>query len=305
MSGHPFNKFRQASVERSRVGALTKGYKSGGSVHADANQDKKLIKKMVGKELGDIGGIKAAFRHDRPRRAAGGKVGKKATTVVNVITSGAQAPPPPPPMMPPPGAMAPPPGPPPPPPGPPPGAMMGPPPGAGGPPPGMPMRASGGRVPAAGGAGRFAALERVGKGYQPPPAKPSDIPERARGGGVNSGTKVFEAGRKAGTKVQHDPAHCEVGKLNRPRVVTFATGGGVVSFRASGGAVSKVPLPRPRPAGSEPQPSDLMSSDDVKRMSTQRAKGGRIVMPAKGGMGPKLPGGAGGGKGRIAKAKLY
>lgn len=215
--GHPFNKFRQSSVERSRVGALTQGYKGGGSVKANHESDQKLIRKMTGKDLGDIGGVKAAFRHDRPRRASGGKVGKKATTVVNVITSGAQAPPPPPPMLPPPGAMAPPPGPPPPPPGPPPGAMMGPPPGAGGPPPGMPMR--------------------------------------ARGGGVNSGTKVFNASEKAGTKVQHDPAHCEVGKLNRPRVVTFATGGGVKSFTAFRGRNSA--------------------------------------------------GGAGGGQGRLAKAKAY
>lgn len=147
---HPMNKFRQSNVERARVGNLVKGYAAGGGVHKDAEQDKALIKKMLGKELGEIGGVKAAMRADRPNRASGGKVGKKATTVVNVITSGAQPAPPPPPMMPPPGAMAPPP--PPPPPGPPPGAMG--PPGAGGPPmgppPGMPMRAKGGGVKSVG-----------------------------------------------------------------------------------------------------------------------------------------------------------
>ena len=260
MAGHPFNKFRQSSVERSRVGALTQGYKGGGSVKANHNSDKHLIKKMVGKDLGDIGGIKAAFRHDRPRRASGGKVGKKATTVVNVITSGAQTPPPPPPMMPPPGVMAPPPGPPPPPPGPPPGAMMGPPPGAGGPPPGMPMR--------------------------------------ARGGGVNSGTAVFNASEKAGTKVSHRPGKNDLDDMNRKRVVTFATGGGVVSFKAGGGAVKKVPLPPQRPAGDNVQPADVYSPDDVKRIETQRFKGGKVKknIPYD-----QSAFGAGSGKGRLAK----
>jgi len=265
MAGHPFNKFRQSSVERSRVGALTQGYKGGGSVKANHNSDKHLIKKMVGKDLGDIGGIKAAFRHDRPRRASGGKVGKKATTVVNVITSGAQTPPPPPPMMPPPGAMAPPPGPPPPPPGPPPGAMMGPPPGAGGPPPGMPMR--------------------------------------ARGGSVNSGTKVFEASERAGTKVSHKPGKNDLDQMNRRRVVTFATGGGVVSFRASGGAVSKVPTPKPRPAGAEPQPSDMYGAGDMKRLEQQRFKGGRVKNGQSNSQSAgQSPYGAGSGEGRLAKA---
>jgi len=283
MAGHPFNKFRQSSVERSRVGALTQGYKGGGSVKANHNSDKHLIKKMVGKDLGDIGGIKAAFRHDRPRRASGGKVGKKATTVVNVITSGAQTPPPPPPMMPPPGAMAPPPGPPPPPPGPPPGAMMGPPPGAGGPPPGMPMR--------------------------------------ARGGGVNSGTAVFNASERAGTKVSHRPGKNDLDDMNRKRVVTFATGGGVVSFkaggrvgRADGGFIAKETSSSGKPVSmpvlpdrsgdkgfvstKEPQPSDLYSADQVKRLQNQRFKGGKV---RKNVSYDQSAFGAGGGKGRLAK----
>lgn len=208
---HPFNKFRQSNVERTRVGNITKGLKTGGrAVHKDAEQDKALIKNMLGKELGEIGGVKAAFRADRPNRAAGGKVGKKATTtIVNVITGGAQqppAPPPAPPMMPPP--------PPPPDAGMPPG---GPPPGAGGPPMGL------------------------------PPGGPP-MPMRARGGKVGAGS--------GGTKVQHDPGKNDLGKnLNRPRVVTFATGGGVKSFTAYRGRNSA--------------------------------------------------GGAGGGKGRLAKAKAY
>jgi len=146
--GHPMNKFRQSAVERARVAPMVSGYKKGGHVHADAEQDKKLIKRMIGKHLGEIGGVKAKMRADRPHRARGGKVGKKATTVVNVITGGQQQPPSPPPIIaPPPGAMAPPPAPPP---GPPPGGIAGPgpgmpTPGAGGPPM-PPMRAAGGGV---------------------------------------------------------------------------------------------------------------------------------------------------------------
>lgn len=205
---HPMNKFRQSSVERSRVGALTSGYKGGGSVKANHNSDKHLIKKMVGKDLGEIGGVKAAMRADRPRRASGGKVGKKATTVVNVITGGSQQPPAAPPMPPPPPMM------PPPPPGPPEGAM-GPPPGAGGP---------------------------------PMPGPPPGMPMRARGGKVGAGS--------GGTKVRHDAGKNDLGKnLNRPRVITFKSGGGVKSFYAYGGSIKA--------------------------------------------------GGAGGGKGRLAKAKAY
>lgn len=227
---HPYNKFRQSNVERARVNPIL-GRAAGGKVHADAEQDKKLIRSMLGKELGEIGGVKAKMRADRPMRAAGGKVGgagKKATTVVNIITGGAQpaAPPPPqPPMMPPPGAMA----------GPPPAPPMGPPPGAIGPPPG------------AGG----------------PPMDMPPPPMRARGGGVKS------VGMDVGTKVSNDAGKTDTDDMKRPgmkmkpRVVTFATGGGVVSFKAGGGGV---------------------------------------VSPAGKDMGPKLPGGVATGETRLAQA---
>lgn len=221
---HPMNKFRQSNVERSRVGSLVGDYKRGGKVHADAEQDKKLIKRMLGKELGEIGGVKARMRADRPHRASGGKVGKKATTVVNVITNGQQQPPVPPPM----------------PPGPPPGAMVPPPPA--GPPPGLPPGAGPG---------------------MPPGGAPPMPPMRAKGGAVRS------KGMDVGTKVQHDKGKNDLKDIGRKRVVTFATGGGVVSFKAGGGRVGRLEAPQG-------------------------------VAPAT-----KLPGGAGGGKGRLAKAREY
>lgn len=94
---------------------------------------------------------------------------------------------------------------------------------------------------------------------------------RASGGGVNTGTKVFNKSR-AETPVTHTKAKNDTDDMKRPhmkmkpKVVTFATGGGVVkSFRAYGGAVE--------------------------------APG-----PGKG-MGPKTGGGAEGGEARLDMAK--
>ena len=109
----------------------------------------------------------------------------------------------------------------------------------------------------------------------PPPGgmSPGPVPPmRKRGGrvGVNDGTKVFNHSRK---EALEDPGFHDKGKsdkpsdLNRPRVVTFRHGGGIAKFKA----------------------------------------GGRVKGPTehKGGVAPatKLPGGSGGGEGRLAKAK--
>ncbi len=63
------NHVRQSKIERSRVGHITKGYKSGGAVkHSDEKQDRKLVKSMIDKAIHPEG-HKAKHRMDRPKRA--------------------------------------------------------------------------------------------------------------------------------------------------------------------------------------------------------------------------------------------
>lgn len=203
-------------VQKSRVGKIARGYKSGGAVHKDAAADKKLISKMLA-DHDEPEGRKAKHRRDKPMRAHGGKVGKKGKhSAVNVIVNAQHpSPMPPPPMMAPPPPMAPP--------GPPPGAGLGAP-APGGPPmppPGMPPRKSGGRLTSDGHTAK---------------------PMRAKGGGVKSGP-AWEEGKRLGTKVSHVPAkEPDIENMNRGKPITYAKGGAVehreVKFKASGGMVS-------------------------------------------------------------------
>jgi hypothetical protein len=282
---HPFQKFRQSNVERSRVGELTSGYDGGGVTHPglSANPAKQRKRGGAVKDNDADDMPMAKRRADRMNRASGGRTNKPV--VVNVITGGQQPSAPPPMPMPPPGPppMA---GPPPglPPGGPPPGMGMKPP-GLGGPPgmppPGMPMRAKGGKVKRdlggmvspfsqasgqmptmptgpgvmkRGGRAKRAAGGRVevSEKNSSMSGQTTDAPLSTPGGG---GTKVFNQSRSEGTHVSHSPSKNDISEknLNRPRVVSFKTGGGVVSFKASH-------------------------------------------------MGPKMPGGAGGGEGRLKKA---
>jgi hypothetical protein len=213
---HPFHEHRQTKKEHSRVGHITKGYKSGGAVKSIGKKALSLHKdehKALHAE-----GHESKHRMDRPKRAKGGRVGKKGNskTIVNVITGGhpaAGAPPPGPPMVPPPpvgvapGGM------------PPPSAPRPPMPGPGMPPPGgppMPMRAKGGRV-----------QTPAGTGVAPASSTAKD----------NRGSPVFNASLRAGTKVSHTDGKDDGKDIGRGRVVTFASGGKVKSFYARGGKV--------------------------------------------------------------------
>ena len=246
---HPHAAHRQHHVERARVAHLTKGYAKGGAVKGDASIGKQALS-LHAKEHKALHaeGHESKHRMDRPKRAKGGRVGKKSKgngkTIINVITGGhpAGGAPPPMPAGPPMGIA-----------GPPPGAMPAPPmaakppmpmppPGAGGP-PGMPMRARGGKVQTPTGTGVAAESSR---------------------GKENRGSPVFNASLRAGTKVSHSGNKDDGKNIGRGRVVSFATGGGVKTFRAYGGKVES-----PQGVAKE----------------------------------TRLPGGSGGGEARLVKAK--
>jgi hypothetical protein len=224
---HPMNSHRQHRVEKMRVGNLCKGYDRGGKAYAKGGAVKSIGKKALSLHADEhkalhAEGHESKHRMDRPHRAKGGKVGKKGNskTIVNVITgghpAGGAAPPMPP--GPPMGIAGPPPGGAMPPPGAPPG-IRPPMPGPGMPPPGgppMPQRAKGGRVQTPTGTGVAAESSRSKE---------------------NRGSPVFNASLRHGTKVSHQDGKDDQKNIGRGRVVTFACGGGVKSFRAYGGKV--------------------------------------------------------------------
>lgn len=271
--------------------------------HPDEKQDKKLFKKMFAKEIDAEGSKSShrMDRPKRAKGGRVGKHKGNGRTIVNVITGGHPAggavPMPPPMAAPPPGlagAAMPPPG---------MGAkppMPMPPPGAGGPPPGMPMRARGGAVKSKGmdvgtkvqhstGKGD---LNQMNRGRAPTYAKGGKV-KRADGGDVSwdagSGRAMLEDRKSAG--MRHETGNYSGPPTNRAkggkvspsnddktfpnrqerkpvvkgaeRMVKFATGGGVVSFRA---------------------------------------RGGRIESPEGVAKATMLPGGGGGGEARLAKA---
>lgn len=277
---HPHHEHRQSKVEHRRVAHITKHYASGGGVHGDEAEDKKLIKKEVKKSALKVHGKKPKHRMDK--RARGGGIGaehkdrdpakryerdgrgknpigetertyrakggrtkhKGGTTNVNVIVpSGHQmggAP-----MMPQGPAPAPRP------------PMAG--------PPAMPPGGAPGAAPPAAMGAR-------------PPMAPGMMPPRraggrtyAKGGAVKDGP-AWEEGKKTGTQVQHAPGKNDGADVGRGKPITYAKGGSV-----SG-----------------------------KRLVSFYASGGPIEAPEDGkGMGPKMEGSARGGIGRLEKIHDY
>lgn len=200
---HPFNEHRNHKVEHSRVGKISRGYATGGSVHSDEAADIKLIKKKVKSSALKMDGGKVKSRMDRACRASGGRTksrhGKGNTVNVIVAGGGGQQKPPiaglaaPPPMPP----MAAPPR--------PPMPQM--------PPPGAP-----------------------GPGLPPPGGMPGMMGPRATGGRVNrnSGGRLNADADTAGigkgrTPVQHADGKNDGRDIGRGPVITRKTGGPIYS----------------------------------------------------------------------------
>jgi len=186
---HPFSNIRQHKVEKARVAHIAKGYASGGAVSSDAIPVDRKSGGRTGAppKMMMSGGI-AKMRGDRPCRAKGGRAPKSGKTNVNVIIAPQGAGNPPAAGLPGlPPGMPTPSRPVPPPAGPPPGAM---------PPPGMPPRSMGGRA-------------------------------YASGGGVNSGTKVFNQSRANATKMVGGPGKNDLKDMGRGKPITYAKGGPV------------------------------------------------------------------------------
>jgi hypothetical protein len=107
----------------------------------------------------------------------------------------------------------------------------------------------------------------------------------AHGGGVKNGP-AWDGMMKAITPVQHSDGKGDGKNIGRGQPVTYAKGGGVEPANVA-------PLtPRRTPSGV----AGLAGSGALKRKT-----GGPIYAPATGHMGPKLPGGSGGGQAREFK----
>lgn len=270
---HPHNEHRQHKVEKSRVAKMTKGYAAGGAVQAVAPKAKATggaVKKTAMRMTG------GAVKQRADKRARGGKVKHKGTTV-NIINSPGQHPGAPP-MMPPPGLA---------------GAMPPRPPMA---PPPMPP----GGAPPPGMAGPPGAMPPLGMPPRPGMMPPPGMPMRARGGRIADGP-AWKEGLNAGTQPQHADGKNDGKNIGRGKVVTFRTGGGVVrTFRAGGGVGQTSGTAGP----SQPYKPTYARTKEPLAPEVKRAMGGKIEAP-KGvpAASSVMPGGAGGGEGRLTKER--
>lgn len=261
---HPHAEHRQHKVERQRVAHITKGYASGGGVHSDEAADVKLIKSKVKKTALRMDG--GAVKHRADKRARGGRTKAKKGTTINIINSPQHSPTPP--MMPPPG--------------------MPPRPPMAGPPPGGPPMPPPGAMPPGG-----AMPPRPG---MMPPLGP--MPMRARGGRIKDGA-AWKGGLEAGTQVQHRDGKSDGKDIGRGKVVTFKTGGGVIkTFRVGGGVGQTSGSAGP---GVSYTPTYKRTKEPL-APEAKRAMGGRAEAPKGVEAASKaMPGGAGGGEGRLTK----
>jgi hypothetical protein len=265
---HPHAEHRQHKVERQRVAHITKGYAAGGGVHSDEAADVKLIKSKVKKSALRMDG--GAVKHRADKRARGGRTKAKKGTTVNIINSPQH---PAAPIMPPPGLT---------------GAMPPRPPMA----PPMPSPVAPPMPPAG-------AMPPGGPMMPPRPGMPPPgTPMRARGGRIKDGP-TYQEGIKNGTQVQHRDGKSDGKDIGRGKVVTFKTGGGVIkTFRAGGGVGQTSGSAGP---GVYYAPTYKRTKEplvpDVKRAMGGRAEAPKGVEAAS----KAMPGGAGGGEGRLTK----
>ncbi len=258
---HPYQEHRQHKAQHRRVAHITHGAASGGYKHSDEASDMALIRKSVKKNALRADGGRVKHRADRPKRASGGRVGRKdhelkeqkghddlepfegasddkrsmhrakggrakhkGHTTVNVMVAPHGGPSSGGAGLPPPAA-------------PPPAPMLGAappprPPMPAGPPPGMAPPGVGGMPP---------------PGLPPRPGMPPPgMPLRARGGAVKDGP-AYQEGVRA-RPVDHAPGKMDTPDIGRGKVFSYRKGGRVksaglgthhtakgVSAKASGG----------------------------------------------------------------------
>jgi hypothetical protein len=111
-----------------------------------------------------------------------------------------------------------------------------------------------------------------------------------RGGAVKDGP-AWNEGKRNGTQVQHADGKQDGANIGRGKPITFRKGGRV--HRDEGGAIQSSSKER------EVEPNSVAGGS----MQNKRATGGPVEHPVHGGMAPDLHAGAGGGLGRLRKAK--
>ena len=123
-----------------------------------------------------------------------------------------------------------------------------------------------------------------------PGMPPPGMPMRARGGRIKDGP-AFQEGLNAGTQVQHSDGKSDGKDIGRGRVVTFWAGGKVGQTSGTAGP------------GVSYKPTSKRTKEPL-APEVKRAMGGRAEAPKGVEAASKaMPGGAGGGEGRLTKER--